>query len=107
MRPATAATELRSLVDESSVPAVRTPGPAHVRWKAKAEAVMIAALGADSATLAKFRAMRYHIGVWSGAPGERERDQRYFAKAVDQASALLDAAVYEVELLGPSLGSGA
>jgi hypothetical protein len=51
MRPEVPAAELAALVEEAGTADVRRSGPANERWKAKAEAVMGAALGSDSATL--------------------------------------------------------
>jgi len=59
---------------------------------------MQAALGQDSKTLAEFRKLRYHIGFSSGAPGEEARNVLYFAKQVDNAAGLIDAAIYELQL---------
>ncbi len=60
---------------------------------------MSAALPLHSDTLAKFSSLRYSVGVWSGAPGEAERDARFFAGRVRDAVALIDAAIYELGLL--------
>ncbi len=66
------------------------------------------ALGKDSETLRSFRELRYHIGVWTGAPGEAEQDARYFAGRVDHAAGLIDAAIYQLELQGnPDEGDSA
>lgn len=65
---------------------------------------MVAALGSDSATLAKFRELRYTVGIWTGAPGEDARDARFFAERVQEAAALLEAAIYEIELTGADEG---
>lgn len=100
MKPEVAAAELRTLVEEAGISDIRRPGPANERWKAKAEAVMSAALGSDSATLAKFRDLRYTVGIWTGAPGEDARDAHFFAGRVQEAAALLEAAIYEIELTG-------
>jgi hypothetical protein len=91
--------QLRALIDQSADQSVRREGPANVSWKARAEAVLLGALGPESATLAKFRDVRYTVGVWSGDPGEDARDARHFADAVDVAAALLEAAIFEVEVL--------
>jgi hypothetical protein len=71
---------LRKLRDQADVPEVRREGPEHDSWKAKVDTVMQRALGRDSETLRKFRDLRYWIGIYSGAPGEAERDARYFAE---------------------------
>jgi predicted nucleotide-binding protein len=62
------------------------------------DAVLAASLGQGSGTLASFRDVRYSIGFWTGSDGEAERDAEYFAEQVDRAAALIDAAVYELEL---------
>lgn len=93
-----AASELRKLYAEASDPEVRRQGPAHETWKAKADAVMERSLGRDSQTLHEFRDLRYHVGIWTGAPGEAEQDARYFANRVDDAAALIEAAIYQLEL---------
>ena len=96
--PGRSADELRKLVAEASTPDVRQQGPAHKTWKAKADAIMESALGKDSETLRSFRELRYHVGIWTGAPGEAEQDARYFANRVDEAAALIEAAIYQLEL---------
>jgi predicted nucleotide-binding protein len=67
---------------------------------------MATALGPDSGTLQSFRDVNYHIGVWTGAPGEKEEDARYFASQVQRASALIDAAIYELEFRANASDSG-
>lgn len=106
MKPEIAAAELTAFVAETSEAEIRSSGPAHERWKAKAEAVMTAALGAESATLIRFRELRYSVGIWGGAPGERERDARFFASRVQEAAALLEAAIYEIDLTRAETGLG-
>lgn len=104
MKPEVAAAELRSLVEQTDDAEVQRWGPANEKWKAQAEAVMAAVLGAESATLTKFRDVRYSIGIWTGAPGEKERDARYFIGRVKEAAALLEAAIYEIELTAAETG---
>jgi predicted nucleotide-binding protein len=96
--PDRAANELRKLRAEAGEPDVRRTGPAHKAWKAKSDALMEAGLGRDSETLRSFRDLRYHVGISTGAPGEGEEDARYFAKRVDDAAALIDAAIYQLDL---------
>lgn len=91
--------ELRALRDASTGPLVRHEGAAHDAWKAKTVAVMRQALGVNSSTLNRFADLSYHIGVYSGAPGEAEQDRQYFAQQVLRAGALIEAAIYEVELM--------
>lgn len=93
-----ALTELRALKEAAATPEVQRSGAEHDAWRAKTLVVMRQALGEESTTLKQFDKFRYQIGVWSGAPGEAERDRRYFASRVTRAVALIDAAIYEVEL---------
>jgi hypothetical protein len=104
MKPEAGAAELSTLVEEAGQDDVRRSGPANERWKAKAEVVMGAALGANSATLTKFRNLRYSVGIWTGAPGEDARDARFFAGRVLEAAALIEAAIHEIELMGAEEG---
>lgn len=94
-----ALTELAALKEAAATPEVQREGAAHDAWKAKVIVVLRQALGERSTTLERFTDIRYHVGVWSGAPGEAERDRQYFAEQVTRAAALIDAAVYEVELM--------
>lgn len=98
MQPRRAAEELRKLRDQAGTPEIRRAGPEHTSWKAKADALLEMALGRDSETLRSFRELRYHIGVWTGAPGEAEQDARYFAGRVEHAAGLIGAAIYQLEL---------
>lgn len=91
--------ELRSLKDESSQAVVRSSTPRHTSWKARTDAVLANSLGENSATLAKFRDLRYHVGIYTGGQGEAARDAAYFARRVDDAAALIEAAIYELSLL--------
>ncbi len=90
--------ELRKLREQADAPEVRIDGPQHRTWKTKVDAIMKAALGADSGTLQQFRDLRYTIGISSGAPGEDEQDAHYFASQVSHAAGLVDAAIYELGL---------
>lgn len=99
MEPRRAVDELQMLRDQAVTPEILASGSEHKSWKAKVIAIMRNSLGPDSETLHQFQQLRYSIGVWSGAPGERERDAQYFAKRTKDAAALIDAAIYELELL--------
>jgi hypothetical protein len=105
MEPSRALAELRSLREQAKTDEVRESGPAHKAWKAKVDAIMRAALADDSPTLLEFRDLRYHLGMWTGSPGEAERDARYFASRVGDAAALVDAAIYQLELVDDSTGT--
>lgn len=101
--PARATAELRRLIDEATNdPEVQRDGPAHDRWKASALAVLHNSLPAPSDTLQQFKDLGYHIGIYSGAPGEAEEDRAYFAGQVRRASGLLEAGVYELSLANDS-----
>lgn len=100
MRFDRAITELVALKQAASSDAqIRAVSPAHREWKIKVTAVLERSLGVDSSTVQQFKDLRYHIGIWSGAPGEAEQDRRYFAERVDDAIAIIDAAIYELDLL--------
>src|SRR5260370_36488645 len=58
LQPRRAVEELRNLRDQAATPEVRRTGPEHKSWRAKVVAVMQAALGQDSKTLAEFRKLR-------------------------------------------------
>jgi predicted nucleotide-binding protein len=98
MDPARAAEQLRLLAEQADSAAVRVDGAEHDAWKARAEAVMIAALGPDSTALRAFKDVGYSVGVWTGAPGEDQRDREYFAQQVDRAKAHVETALFELEL---------
>ena len=98
MDPTRTLIELRRLREQADEPATRRPGPEHTAWKAKTDALMKAALGADSSTLQAFRELSYSVGFWTGSPGEDARDAQYFASQTGEAAALIDAAIYELEL---------
>lgn len=100
MKPERAIRELEALKSEAVQSEILQDTPEHKRWKASVVAVMDASLPSTSATLSQFTAIRYYIGVWSGSPGERESDARYFAARVADAVALVDAAIFELGLLG-------
>ena len=98
MRPEVAIAQLQALRDEAHEQPVQVPGPAHTAWKAKTDALMERSLGSGSATLTSFRDLNYTIGVWTGSPGEDLRDAQYFAAKTLEAAALIDAAIFELEL---------
>ena len=99
MQPTRAVRELLKLVnDAQNDPRVRAATPTHEQWKASVRAVMERALGTDASVLRDFNDVRYHIGVYTGAPGEAEADAEYFAAQVDSALAYINAAVYELNL---------
>lgn len=91
---------LRRLRDEAKLADVRRPGPEHKSWRARTSAVLARSLGDDAGVVREFGDLRYHVGIWTGAPGEAEADARYFAARVDDAAGLIDAAIYELGLLG-------
>ncbi|MGH3937399.1 MAG: TIR domain-containing protein [Pseudonocardiaceae bacterium] len=91
--------ELKALKEAAAAEEVQRSGAAHEAWKAKVIVVMRQVLGDQSATLDRFTNLRYTVGFWTGASGEAERDRQYFASRVTHAAALIDAAIYEVELM--------
>lgn len=105
MKPEVAIGELRKLKQQAIEDSlVQASTPQHKEWKAKVVAVLERSLGAESSTVQQFRKLSYHIGVYSGAPGEAEEDARYFRVRVQDATGLIEAAIFELEL---SLGAPA
>jgi predicted nucleotide-binding protein len=98
MSPEWAIRELEKLKEESGSPEIQHEGPANDRWKAKVRTVLERALGPGSSVLRDFQEVRYTVGVWTGSPGEDERDRQYFAQQVKSAVAYVDAAIYELKL---------
>ena len=96
--------ELRNLMQAArDDPAIQQDTTAHRTWKAKSLAVLEGSLGSESSTVKKFAKLRYGIGIYSGAPGEAERDAQFFRAKVAEAAGLLEAAIYELELTaGPA-----
>ena len=100
MSGALAIEKLQTLVTEvSDEPAIREDGPRHQKWRASVDAVLTNSLPAKSQTLERFREVSYHIGVWSGAPGEAEQDRLFFAGQVDEAVAIVEAAIFELTMV--------
>jgi predicted nucleotide-binding protein len=98
MEPERAIRELQKLKQESESSGVQREGPAHGQWKAKVRAVLERSLGPDASVLRDFSEVRYDIGFHTGAPGEAEENQRYFAQQVESAAAYIEAAIFELEL---------
>jgi len=99
MKAERAIQELRLLRDEARQTQVRRESPEHKSWRARTGAVLARSLGQDAGVVREFRELRYHVGVWTGAPGEAEADARFFAARVDDAAGLIEAAIYELGLL--------
>ncbi|WP_257021594.1 TIGR02391 family protein [Microbacterium sp. AK009] len=99
MKPEVAVVELKKLKEQAvEDPLVQASTPQHKEWKAKVVAVLERSLGADSSTVQQFKKLSYHVGFYSGAPGEAEKDARYFRGRVQDAAGLIEAAIYELEL---------
>lgn len=107
MRADRAIAILRELKAQALLPAVRRSGAEHETWRSSVLAVMSHSLPMTSGTTTQFSAVRYHVGVYFGGPGEAERDRRYFASQVDHAVGFIDAAIFELELLTDEVESGA
>lgn len=104
LRPETAIRELEMLrSDALTNPVLRSDSSAHREWKAKATAVLEASLP-ESSTTQKFKKVSYWIGIYSGAPGEKEQDAEYFRTKVDEACGYLSAAIYELNLVSADPG---
>lgn len=99
MKPEVAISELRKLKQQAIEDSlVQASTPRHKEWRAKVVTVLERSLGADSSTVQQFRKLSYHIGIYSGAPGEAEEDARFFRARVQDAAGLIEAAIFELEL---------
>lgn len=100
MKAALAIEKLQALVSEvTNEPEIRRDGPRHHKWRASVDAVLVNSLPGKSQTLERFRDVSYSYGIWTGSPGEDERDRRYFASQVDEAVAIIEAAIFELGLV--------
>lgn len=99
MNPDRAIQQLTALRSEADSPNIQASTPEHEAWKAKVEFVLGASLGKDSVMLKKFNEVSYSIGFWMGGPEEAARDAEYFRGAVAEAVALIDAAMYQLDLM--------
>ncbi|WP_052307936.1 TIGR02391 family protein [Nakamurella multipartita] len=95
-RAAEALRDLKSWAETDD--AIQRETPQHTAWKAKVQGVLDRSLGHEASTTKEFRELRYFVGVWSGAIGEAERDAQYFRGRVHDAMALIEAAIYELEV---------
>jgi hypothetical protein len=99
VKPERAIAELKALKQQAADNSqIQASTPAHREWKTKVIAVLERSLGKDSSTVQQFTNMSYSVGVWTGSPGEAQRDAQYFRRRVEDAIALIDAAMYELEL---------
>ena len=99
MNPERAIEELRKLKQQATDnQQVQASTPVHEEWKAKVTAVLERSLGGESSTVQQFKSLSYSIGIWTGGPGEAEQDALYFRGRFQDAAALVEAAIYELEL---------
>jgi Protein of unknown function (Hypoth_ymh) len=99
LKPERAIEELGKLKEQAlNDPQIQAETPDHRGWKAKAIAVLTGSLGTESSTVQQFTSLSYSIGIYTGAAGEAERDALYFRGKVHDAVALIDAAIYELDL---------
>jgi predicted nucleotide-binding protein len=99
MKPERAIEHLISLKEEALTQAVQADTPEHATWCSNVEFVIASSLGQESTVLKKFNNVSYHIGIWTGAPGEAERDAEYFKDAVGSAVAQIEAAIFQLTML--------
>jgi hypothetical protein len=99
MRPAQAIKELEGLKAEAANPADIRPGEKSGAWKAKVRAVMTRSLGPDNDLIRKFDGVRYSPMIFSDAT-PRSTFDKAFASGVLKARGLIDAAIYELRLMG-------
>ena len=108
MDPKRAADALRELKQQADTDAlVQADSSQHIAWRTKVQGLLDRSLGNESATATRFRKLSYHFGVWTGAPGEAEQDRRHFADVVKKAASIVEAAVFELDLLAGEPEQGA
>jgi len=98
MKPSHAILELRTLQLESEKPELRRSGPEHELWKASVITVMSRSLGNESEILFKFRSMRYLPSSYYLTPEGEAGAAKYFSDRVRDAVALIEAAIFELNL---------
>lgn len=100
MKPEQAISALRDLQQQArDVPPIQTSGPEHGAWTAKVVAVLDRGLGPTVSTVERFKKLRYSRHIYTGQSAELSARADYFRAQVMRAILLLDAAVYELELL--------
>lgn len=99
MKTDRAITELRALITEAQNPEIQVDSPEHKRWKQKTLAVLHQSLGKGNTSVHRFENLHFRIGIHgNGSAQEKAEDARYFASKLKDAVAILEAAVYELEL---------
>jgi len=99
MKPAVAIAEFEKLCAEAQAADRFYQKRSEFRaWQARVRVVLRAAFGEEDVSTKDFDNVKYSVGIWSGAPGEAERDARYHQQAVGNAVAVLEAAVYRLKL---------
>jgi len=99
MRPAVAIVELEKLKAEAAEPLTLRPPAARESWKGRVRGVMARSLGDKHDLVKRFDAVRYTPGAaWSGMPASVTENA--FTRGVSSAVGLVDAAIYELGLIG-------
>jgi hypothetical protein len=99
MRPALAIAELENLKQEASDPLSIRRDPKFGSWKARVRTVFVKALGFENDLVKKFDAVHYSLTIVLGPTPQSEWDAA-FVGGVNTATGLIDAAIYELGLMG-------
>jgi hypothetical protein len=99
MRPAAAISELEKLKAEAGKPLDLYPSGPQESWKARVHGIFARSLGKGHDLIKRFDGVSFYSGVaWAGKPDYL--DEQYFEGGIAQAVGLIDAAIYELKLVG-------
>lgn len=94
MDPKLAIEQLKRLVVQGGSPEIESDTPSHTTWRANSEAILRRALPSDSLLVARFSSLQYHLLYSSSSL----RTTMHFKETTQNAVALLQAAIFELEL---------
>lgn len=98
MRPALAIAELENLKKEAANP-LDLRGSKSGSWKARVRAVLVRGLGVENDIVSKFDQVKYSLSIFTESTPASRFDAA-FAQGVRNAVGLIDAAIYELQLVG-------
>lgn len=99
MRPALAIIELEKFKQEASDPESIQPDEKFGSWKARVRAILARALGLENNLVHKFDAVQYGLSFFSTSTPASAWDEA-FNRGIHEATGLIDAAIYELRLVG-------
>lgn len=99
MRPALAIEELNKLKADARTGELLAQPSALVAWKPRVRVILLRSLGQTNHIVTNFDKIRYDVGpIWPGMPDHYAIDA--VKNGVDEAVALIDAAIYELGFIG-------